>query len=274
MVPSVQNANSVHAPLLSARHRSLLMAAVLAGMAAAATLVLILSLRGEHEPIRAAATVDSNASEKPSVFGTEASSPAPPDVQFSAPQIAESGGRAVVTVTGYDPNDQPATQGTGYVYSASGIIVTSYSAIRGASSVVVQTSSGAELNVIALMGYSVSRDLAVLAVLEGNLPALETGAGEIVQEGDAVFAMGPNNAVSEGAIGTRKAVGGVDLMEMTAQAADGSPVLNSHGKVIGLTTHQRVGGEFLTLATPSRYISDLLAERRVISFAQMREETR
>jgi len=116
--------------------------------------------------------------------------------------------------------------------------------------------------------------LAVLAVLEGNLPSLETGAAEIVQEGDAVVALGLDNAVSEGLVGPRRAMGGVDLMQVTAAASAGSPVLNLRGKVIGLATRRRLGAETLTLAIPSHYIQDLLAEHRVLSFEQMREETR
>jgi len=245
------------------------MVAVLAGMASAAGMVLFQSVRSPNDPIHLTSRTASVKVEKPSAFGTVLASPAAPDVKLSEPQIAKAGNRAVVMVTGWDANDQPLAKGPGYVYSASGIIVTSYSAIRGASAVTVETASGEELNVIALMGYSVSRDLAVVAVLEGNLPALETGPGEVVQEGDAVVAIGPGNATSKGVVGPRRAIGGVDLMQITASAPTGSPVLNEHAKVIGLATHRH--GEML--AIPSRYISDLLAEHRVISFDQMLQET-
>ncbi len=244
-------------------------------MATAAGLVVFQSVRTLNDPLHPSAKAAATPPAKPSAFGTVlASASIPPDAKLSSPQIAKAGNRAVVMVTGYDANDKPVAQGTGFVYSASGIIVTTYSAIRGASSVTVESASGQELSVIALMGYNKSQDLAVLAVLEGNLPALETGAGEIVQEGDGVVAVGPDSAVSNGVVGARRAIGGVDLMRITAQAAPGSPVLNQHGKVIGVAMHRRLGNEELTLAIPSHYISDLLGEHRVISFAQMLEETR
>jgi S1-C subfamily serine protease len=261
-------------PLLSGKYRSLLMMAILAGMAAAASFVVIHALRATlKDPLRTSVTTTPIKSAKPSVFGSIVTSSVPPDVKLSSPQLEKAGNRAVVTVTGYDQNDKPVSQGTGYVYSANGIIVTSFTAIRGASSVTIDTASGEELNVIALMGYSPSRDLAVLAVLEGNLPALQTGANEIVQEGDAVVVVGAGNAISKGAVGVRRAVGGVDLFQISAGGAAGSPVLNEHGKVIGMTTRKASGGDTLTLAIPSHYISDLLAEQHVISFAQMLEET-
>ena len=197
----------------------------------------------------------------------------PPDAKLTSAQITGKGNGAIVRVIGYDADDRPIAEGTGYVYSASGIIVTSYSAIRGASSVVVETAAGEELNVIALMGYNTNCDLAALAVLEGSLPALETGAAENVEQGDAVVAMGPDKSSVDGVVEERRAMGGVDLIQISAQAGSGWPVLNQHGKVIGIAARKRVGRQVVTFAVPSRYISDLLAEHRVISFGEMLEET-
>jgi S1-C subfamily serine protease len=275
MVPSIEQpaVESFRAkPLTSRKFRTLLTMAILAGMATAAGLVLLMTLHSTPIAQAAAANVSVRTS-RPSPFGI-AAGPAipPPDVKLTPPQIAKTGSQAVMIVTGYDSHDQPLSQANGYVYSPSGIIVTTFSAIRGASSVGVYTSNGDELSVIALMGYSPSRDLAVLAVLEGNLPALESGAGETVQEGDVVVAVGSNRAVYQGVVGPRRAIGGVDLIRIGAQSSPGSPVLNAHGKVIGVTI-QRPAGVGAAYAVPSRYISDVLAERRTMSFAQMLEET-
>jgi S1-C subfamily serine protease len=254
------------------RYRGLLIIAILAGMATAAGVVVLQAFRSAKEPIRLS-TDETKTYQKPSAFGTVNASSAPPDVKLTPDQIVKAGHPAIVSVTGYDADDKPVAQGVGYIYSASGVIVTSYGAIRGASSVTVDTASGQELNVIALMGYSVSRDIAVLAVLEGNLPALETGAGEVVQEGDPVVVLGANGAVADGVVGPRKAIGGVDMMEISGEAPEGAPVLSIHGKVIGLATRRASGSRGVTLAIPSHYISDQLAEQHVTSFAQMLEET-
>jgi S1-C subfamily serine protease len=268
---SVQSITS--GPLLSRRHRGLLMIAILAGMAAAAGFVLFRSMRTLNDPLHPNGTGISTPSAKPSAFGAVVRNTNPPDVKLTPSEISQTGSRAIVTVTGYDADEKPIVQGTGYVYASSGIVVTSYSAIRGASSVVVESASGEELSVIALMGYNTNCDLAALAVLQGNLPSLESGAGEVVDQGDTLVAMGPDGEVSEGTAGARRAMGGVDLIQISAKASVGWPVLNQHGKVIGMATRKRVGGSLETFAIPSRYISDLLAERKVISFAQMLDET-
>ena len=261
------------APLLSRKYLGLVMIAILAGMAAAAGVVVFQSTRVLRDPDHPSTSGHAVPSAKPSPFGSILHSTEAPDAKLSTAQIAKSGSRAIVTVTSYDANEKPIVQGAGFVYSTSGIVVTSYSVIRGASSVIVQTSKGDELNVIALMGYNTNCDLAALAVLEGSLPSLEAGPGDVVNQGDTVVAMGPDNATTEGIVGERRAMNGVDLMQISAQASTGWPVLNQHGKVIGTAARKRIGSSVGTFAIPSRYISDLLAEHRVISFAQMLEET-
>lgn len=262
MVPSVEQ------PAIKS---SLLVIAILAGMATAAGIVALMALH--HAALSHSSAANQPAvNSRPSPFGHASNSSPTSDVNLTSAQIAKSGNTAIVTVTGYDDNDQALSQAAGYVYSSSGIIVTSYSAIRGASSVTIDASNGQELNVIALMGYSPSQDLAVLAVLEGSLPALETEANEVVQEGDLSTVMGPNRTGSQGTVGPRRSVGGVDMIPINAQAAPGSPVLNRHGRVVGMII-RRPAGANAAFAIPSHYVSDLLAERRTMSFAQMLEET-
>ena len=271
MGPSVQP--FVTPRLVSRRYRGLVSIAILAGMAAAAAFVVIESLSTFNLPMHASTGVIAKPAAKPSVFGSVIPAAKAPDIKLPAPQIVKSGNRAVVTVTGYDSNDKPLAQGAGFVYSTNGMIATSFDAIRGASAVKIVTAAGEELSVIALMGYNMNADLAVLAVLEGNLPALESGASEIVSEGDPVVSIGPDNAFSNGTVGARRATNGIDMMPITAQAPEGAPVLNEQAKVIGMAIHKRVGKAIVTLAVPSHYITDLVAEHRVLSFEQMLEET-
>jgi hypothetical protein len=252
-------------PMSSIRpYSGLVLVSVFAGMATAAAFVVLRTL--STPAVQAAQSTTPNVPlgrySKPSAFGTliTSTSSASPDVKLGAAQVAQIAGKSLVTVIGYDAAENPIAQGPGYVYASSGLIITSYGAIRGASSVVVETAAGQELNVIALMGYNIGRDLAALAVLEGNLPALETGPGEIIQEGETVYAVG--TALT---IGPRRAVAGTDLIQTNAMVNSGTPVLNEHGRVIGIARRDAT-------ILPSHYIPDLLAERRVLSFEQLRQE--
>ena len=53
--------------------------------------------------------------------------------------------------------------------------------------------------------------------------------------------IGPNHAVLREPSVQRRAIGGVDLIQINTQASPGSPVLNEHGKVIGLIVKRAAG---------------------------------
>lgn len=250
---------------ISRQHLGLLLMAILSGVATAAGIVVAMAMRSTAKASTVSLSPVARSGDRPSPFGRKAPVMASPET-IPKSNVSAS---AVVTVTGYDSNDQPLSRANGYIYSTNGIVVTSYSAIRGASSVTIETSRGEELTVIALMGYSPTRDLAALAVLEGNLPALQNGAEETSQEGEAVSVLAFNGGVAQGTLGPRRAIAGVDLIGINLQATPGSPLINRHGKVIGLVS-RRNGGLF---AIPSHYVSDMLAESHAMSFGQMLEET-
>jgi hypothetical protein len=265
-------------PVIRRQERGLLIVAILAGVSTAGAFVLGQALRPS---VAAADRVQSTPAippptiipSKPSAFGTAINATILPDVKLSADQVAKVGDRAVVVVTGYDAGNEPVTRGIGYVYSFSGIIVTTFEAIRGASYATVATSAGEQLKVTGIMGYNPRMDLVLLAVPEGNLPALETGAGEAVHAGEQLAVLGPENAVSSAVAGPRRAIGGVDLIEIAGEGAAGSPVLNERAKVVGVITQRVFRNENMTFAIPARYISQLLGQHRVLSFEDMLAET-
>src|SRR5580704_7726506 len=111
MVPSIQHPSS---------NRTLVTMAILAGMATAAVIVLVMTLRptARSQSDVAKELVQTG---RPSPFGTLAKASAlPPDVKLTPPQIAKAGNQSIVIVTGYDSNDQGLTQAIGYVYSSTG----------------------------------------------------------------------------------------------------------------------------------------------------------
>lgn len=220
--------------------------AVLAGMATAAVTVLAMNW---HVPMtREAATGARRAVAgpyaKPSVFGAGSAAPqAPTAMRMTGAQLDESAKSSLVTVTGYDADDQPLTTASGYIHSPNGIIVTSYQAVHGATSIDVETASGQELQVIATMAVSPESDLAILAVAESNLPALHPDATAVVQPGERVFtALG-----QAGTVTGRRVVGHVDAIQTTLPLAPGAPLFNEYGRVIAVGV------------VPVRYVSELLA---------------
>jgi len=233
------------AKLVDPRQRSLILIASLAGFAAGAVVIVILSLHGRPAIAFGPTVQTSSRDAKPSVFGMLTVA-APPAIKLSPGELARTTRQAIVRVSSYDASDQPIAERNGFVYSADGMIVTSFQAVRGAASIAVETASGEELHVISIMASSPQRDLAILAVSESKLPALAIDAAAPVEVGDRVSA--------GASIASREAVNGVDVIHTTAAIPvemTGGPLLNEYGKVIAIATGANS-------AVPARYIPDLL----------------
>ena len=225
--------------------RSVVVFAVLCGLAVGSVIIVFLALRAPTVAADNAILRPGARSAKPSVFGNNAQPPAAA-VKMAPEQVVRSVRAALVRITSYDANDQPIADRNGFVYSADGMIVTSYEAVRGAQSIEVEAPSGEELHVISVMATSRERGLAVLAVAESNLPALEIDSAAPVQIDDRLS--GGASVIS------RDAVNGIELIRTDTTVAPeqaGTPLLNAYGKVVAIST----GGN---AAVPVRYIPDLL----------------
>jgi len=90
-------------------------------------------------------------------------SPTPPaPVVLSTGQIAELATPSVVVVENYNENGQETEQGSGYIFSADGVVMTNYHVVRGAASLAVKIPGKEEQRVDSLIGYDVNHDVAAL----------------------------------------------------------------------------------------------------------------
>ena len=136
--------------------RSVVVFAVLCGLAVGSVIIVFLALRAPTVAADNAILRPGARSAKPSVFGNNAQPPAAA-VKMAPEQVVRSVRAALVRITSYDANDQPIADRNGFVYSADGMIVTSYEAVRGAQSIEVEAPSGEELHVISVMATSRER---------------------------------------------------------------------------------------------------------------------
>ena len=223
-------------------------------------------------------TIGSSAISDPSISKS-------PSQQFNprltTPQVAQMASPAVVLVKNYGQNGELFGQGSGYVFSADGVIITNYHVIRGANKVEVTLPSREPVQVQNLLGYSVQHDVAALQIPGNFSNVLSTQDLQENQIGDHVIAIGSplglDNTVSDGIISGFRMVSGKQMIQTNAPISHGSsggPLLNDYGKVIGITTAGRDGGQNLNLAVPAKYILELLSAKRVLSLEEMLSETR
>ena len=190
---------------------------------------------------------------------------APP--QQSQSQLVKATVDAVVLVVVNDGAGKPVAEGSGFIVSGDGKIVTNHHVIEGAKSLTVKLNNGAFFSVDGVLADDPDHDLAIIKVPGKNLAFLSLADIDRVAVGDHVIAIGSplglENSVSDGIVsGFRDDGTGKSWIQTTAPASHGNsggPLLVMDGKVAGVVTWKASQGENLNFAVPSKFISSLLA---------------
>jgi Trypsin-like peptidase domain len=174
------------------------------------------------------------------------------------PAIAKAANGAIVTII-TAANDKPIAQGTGFLVSADGVIVTNYHVIETGNVALVKFPDDTALPVDGVLAADKVRDLAVIKIHGKIFRMLTLGNSDDVQVGEEVVAIGNplslESTVSNGIISgvrTSKEQGG-KFLQTTAPISPGSsggPLFNMLGEVVGINTLYLEGGENLNFAIP------------------------
>jgi S1-C subfamily serine protease len=189
--------------------------------------------------------------------GVVAAQSAPP--RKDIPAIAKAANGVIVSIITSDKDGHPVAQGTGFLVSKDGRIVTNYHVIKGASSAIVKLPDGAFYDVAGVVAFDKARDLAVIKAHGQNFRVVTLGNSDRVQVGEEIVAIGSplslESTVSSGIVSgirTIKEEGG-KFLQVTAPISPGSsggPLFNMAGEVVGITTLYLKGGENLNFAIP------------------------
>ena len=155
-------------------------------------------------------------------------------------------------------------QGTGFIISSDGYIVTNAHMLSGASEVQITTFDENKISA-ELIGYNAELDIALLKI-EGEYNFLELGNSDETQVGERVIAIGNplglQFSVSEGIVSGihRSGINELEAYTQTDAALNpgnsGGPLINKNGKVIGINNFKLGSGESLGFALESNYIKD------------------
>lgn len=186
------------------------------------------------------------------------------------PELVKRNFPSVVAVVMQDENRQPLALGSGFPI-ASGIVVTNYHVIRGATyGLVKAVGQSKSFTVSGVLGYDRTSDLALISVKGLNVPSLSLDKPSQIVTGDQVYAvsnpLGLAAAFSTGIISGVRNFDDCIFLQITASLTPGSnggPVLNSSGKVIGVAVSLAQDGESLNLAVPADKVAELLAHTSV-----------
>tara|TARA_Y100000310_G_scaffold270936_1_gene285022 strand:- start:2011 stop:2892 length:882 start_codon:yes stop_codon:yes gene_type:complete len=151
------------------------------------------------------------------------------------------------------------SQGSGFIITNNGYVVTNYHVIAGSSSISVvpyqESSKGAQL-----IGYVPDMDVALLKI-DGNYNPIDFGDSDNIDIGEKVIAMGNpfglSFSVTEGIVSAlnREGSNGYPVYTQTDVPLNpgnsGGPLINKQGKVIGINNFKIGGAESLGFALES-----------------------
>lgn len=175
--------------------------------------------------------------------------------------LIQSAVKSVVTIR------TDVAQGTGFIITPDGYVVTNAHVLSGASYAEAQTSDK-EIKDMTLIGYNTNMDIALLKI-KGNYDYLELGDSNNVKVGEKVIAIGNplglSFSVSEGIVSAinREGSNGLPAYIQTDAALNpgnsGGPLIGTDGKVIGINNFKS-NAENIGFALESNYIKDTVNE--------------
>ena len=187
-----------------------------------------------------------------------------------------------------DPENSPPVpvgQGSGFIISPDGYIITNHHVVDGADNIAVQLDDGREFDAT-IVGSDEQTEIAVIKIEATGLPVLTLGNSDTLRVGEWVLAIGNpfglSHSVTAGIVSARGRsdvglnAGGLIADFIQTDAAinpgnSGGPLLNLDGQVVGLNTAilSRSGGYMgIGFAIPInmvKYVSEqLIANGKVI----------
>jgi S1-C subfamily serine protease len=172
------------------------------------------------------------------LFGGQA---APP--RKDIPAIAKAANGAIVSIVMSDKDGHAIAQGSGFLVSKDGRILTNYHVIENGSAAIVKLPDGAFFGVEGVIATDKARDIALIKANGESFRTVPLGDSDGLQVGEEIVAIGNplslESTVSSGIVSgirTVKEQGG-KFLQITAPISPGSsggPLFNMAGEVVGI----------------------------------------
>jgi hypothetical protein len=189
----------------------------------------------------------------------------PLTVEFSAEQIYEKASPAVFFVEILDDDGTVLKTGSGFFISGSGLAITNYHVIVGSEKVRITTDDGKVFDVAGVYDYNWKMDAALLQIDGEEFPFLELADPSKLLTGATVYALGSplglQASFSRGIVSQalREIEGGVfiQLDAAISSGSSGGALLDTSGRVVGVTCATMIGAQNINLAVPIDFFSGL-----------------
>ena len=184
--------------------------------------------------------------------------------------IFSDNNRSVVLVTPRDASGSPLRQGTGFIVSKDGVIVTNYHLVSDAKGIMV-TMGDTVLKVEGILSADRENDVVILKIAGENLKPVKMGEPDKVALGETVYIMsstqGFGNLLGIGIVsGMLQMNTSRKIFQIAAPLSEGStggPVFNKDGELIGVVTFLIQGAKNLYFAVPASLLGESVTGKKV-----------
>ncbi len=183
---------------------------------------------------------------------------------YTATEIYNQSIEFVGEIITYDREGKEFAQGSGFVISSDGKIVTNYHVLEDAYSAKI-TINGTTYDIAYVLAYDAHIDLAVLKINASGLPVARI-CKQPVNVGETVYALGSprgmTNTYSQGIVTyANRVVDDVSHIQHDASIAagnSGGPLINVYGEVIGINTWTVINSQNLNFAVSVTELDNLV----------------
>src|ERR1039458_5532114 len=175
-------------------------------------------------------------------------------LHLDIPAISRKANGAIVSIVMSDKDGHPIAQGSGFLVSKDGRVVTNYHVIKNGTSALAKLPNGSFFVVDGVLASDKDRDVAIIKAQGNDLRTLTLGDSDRLQVGEEVVAIGNplslESTVSNGIVSGIRSDEGRRLLQITTPISHGSsggPLFNLAGEVVGITSAALVGGENLKI---------------------------
>ena len=184
---------------------------------------------------------------------------------LTAEQIYAKCSSSVFYIEALNASGEVFSQGSGVFISADGKAVTNLHVINRAQSARIKTLDGKTYEVEGIYDYNRTTDLARIKIKGSGFTPAVIGDSRNLKTGADIFTIGNplglESTISQGIISTAsRLVDGMNYIQITAPISSGSSggaLLDSQGRLIGITSASYIYGQNLNLAVPIHRMEEL-----------------
>jgi S1-C subfamily serine protease len=195
----------------------------------------------------------------------------------SPSEIAREQSKAVVIIESLDERGSVTGQGSGFIVTPQGAVVTNLHVVQGAAGLRVKLPGGDSYKTSDLIDVDDAKDIAIIKIKGFKLPAVTLGDSDRAENGEAIVAIsspeGLVNSISTGVISGVRRFDTHRVFQITAPISNGSSggaLFNSRGEVIGIITYLFKSGQNINFAVPINYARGMIGDQPSKTLADLK----